>query len=48
MDKLVSITNDVLIGLSARQIGATVVTQNRRGARGLGFELDAAVCELTR
>jgi len=30
LKKTASITNDVLIALSARQIGATVVTQNRR------------------
>jgi tRNA(fMet)-specific endonuclease VapC len=30
LKKTASITNEVLIALSARQIGATVVTQNRR------------------
>lgn len=31
-----SITNDVLIALSARSIGATVVTQNERDYRAIG------------
>ena len=30
LKKTASITNDVLIALSARQIGATVITQNRK------------------
>jgi predicted nucleic acid-binding protein len=43
LKKVYSLTNDVLIALSARRIGATVVTQNRRDFEAIqefkGFSL---------